>query len=66
MFDWAVQCKLNNLDLGTGAGEAGVESAEHIGDDRAKQHENRNNNDSDQNKDQSVLHETLAFFFRGE
>ena len=46
--------------------EAVVESAEYIANDRAKQHEDRNNNDSDQNKDQSILNETLAFFFRGE
>ena len=48
------------------AGEAVVDGAEHTANDRAKQHEDRNNNDSDQNKDQCVLYQTLTFFFRGE
>ena len=47
-------------------GKAFVDGAEHVANDRAKKHEDRNNNDSNQNKDQSVLYQTLAFFFRGE
>jgi hypothetical protein len=53
-------CGLSN------AREAVVDGAEHVADDRAKQHEDCNNNDSDQNEDQSVLYQTLAFFFRSE
>jgi hypothetical protein len=48
------------------AREAGIDGAEYVANDRAKQHKDRNNNDSYQNKDQSVLYQTLAFFFRGE
>jgi hypothetical protein len=48
------------------AREAGVDGAEDVANDRAKKHEDRNNNDSNQNKDQSILYQTLAFFFRGE
>jgi hypothetical protein len=48
------------------AREAVVDGAEDVANDRAKQHEDRNNNDSDQNKDQRVFYQTLTFFFRGE
>jgi hypothetical protein len=48
------------------AGEAAVNGAENVANDRAKQHEDRNNNDSNQNKDQSVFYQTLTLFFRGE
>jgi hypothetical protein len=51
---------------GSNAGKAFVDGAENVANDRAKQHEDRNNNDSDQNKDQSIFYQTLAFFFRGE
>ena len=40
----------NIQHLGTDARETGVESAEYVADDRAEQHEDRNNNNSDQNK----------------
>jgi hypothetical protein len=50
----------------TYAGEAAVDGAEDVANDRAKKHEDRNNNDSNQNKDQSIFYQTLAFFFRGE
>jgi len=50
----------------TNAGEAVIDGAENVANDRAKQHEDCNNNDSDKNKDQGILYQTLAFFFRGE
>ena len=53
------------FELASG-GEAVIDGAENVANDRAKQHEDRDNNDSNQNKDQSVLYQTLAFFFRGE
>ena len=48
------------------AGQAGVDVAEDITDDWAKNHQSRNNNDSYQNKNQRVLNKTLAFFFGGK
>jgi hypothetical protein len=56
---------LFEFELGS-AREAIIDGAENVANDRAKQHEDRNNNDSDQYKDQSVFNQTLAFFFRGE
>ena len=53
-------------ELAGSAREALVDAAEHVADDRAKQHEDCNNNDSNQNKDQRVLNQTLAFFFLRE
>ena len=56
-----------DLEL-SNTGETVVDGAEYVADDWAKQHEDRNNNDSDQNENQSVLNQTLTFFifFRGE
>jgi hypothetical protein len=41
-------------------GEAVVYGAKDVANDRAKQREDRNNNDSDQNKDQSVFYLQLT------
>jgi hypothetical protein len=46
------------------AAEAGVDFAENAADDRAEDHEGRNNDNGYQNEDQSIFNETLAFFFR--
>ena len=45
------------------AGQAGVDFAEDVTDDWAENHQSRNNNDSYQNKNQSIFNKTLAFFF---
>ena len=44
--------------------EAGIDLAEDATDDRAKDHESRDDNDGDQNEDESVFDETSSFFFR--
>ncbi len=46
--------------------EAGVDRAEHIANDRAEDHEGRDNNDGNQNKNQRILNQALAFFLGGE
>ena len=46
--------------------EAGVDFAEHVADDRAEDHESRDNNDGNQNKNQRILNQALAFLFGGE
>jgi hypothetical protein len=46
--------------------EASVDVAKHVADQWAHESEDRNNNDSDQNKDQRVLYQTLALFFLRE
>jgi hypothetical protein len=48
------------------ADQAGIDLGEHIADDGAEDQQNSNHNDSNQNKDQRILDQTLAFFFRGE
>ena len=65
-MDRAVWVNSITSNLGTDAGETCVESAEYVADDRAEQHKDCNNNDSNQNKDQSILYQTLTFFLRGE
>ena len=52
-----------NYSTNLEAGQAGVDIAEDVTDDRAKNHQSRNNNDSYQNKNQRILNKTLAFFF---
>jgi hypothetical protein len=42
--------------------EAGIDLAEDITDDRAEDHESRDNNDSNQNKNQRIFDQTLTFF----
>jgi hypothetical protein len=42
--------------------EAIIERAEHVTNDRAKQHEHSNDNDSYQNKNERVLDQALAAF----
>jgi len=46
--------------------EAVVDGAERVADDRAEDHEGRDNNDGNQNKNQRIFDQTLAFLFRGE
>jgi hypothetical protein len=46
--------------------EGSINLAEYIADDGAEDQQNSNYNDSNQNKDQSILDQPLAFFFRGE
>jgi hypothetical protein len=48
------------------ADQARVDLGEDVADDRAEDQEDCNHDDGDQNEDQSVLNEALAFFFRGE
>jgi hypothetical protein len=48
------------------ANQARVDLGEDVADDRAEDQQNSNNNDCNQNKDQSVLDQALAFFLRGE
>ena len=43
-----------------------IDLGEDVADDRAVDQQNSNDNDSNQNKDQSILNQTLASFFRGE
>ncbi len=47
-------------------GQVGIDLGEYVADDRAEYQQNSNNYDCYQNKDQSILDKTLAFFFRGE
>jgi len=46
--------------------EAVVDLGEDVADDRAKQGEDRNHDDGDQDEDQCVLNQTLAFGLRSE
>lgn len=43
--------------------KAGVDLAEDTANDRAKYHQGSNNNNGDQNKNQSILNQSLASFF---
>ena len=56
---WHSRCELH-------AAKAGVDFAEHSADDRAKNHQRRDNNNGNQNKNQCIFDEALAFFFRGK
>lgn len=42
--------------------EVANDIAEDVANDRAKQQQNGDNDDSDQNQDQRILYETLTFF----
>ena len=53
----------NYLKIKLHSVEAGVDLAEDVTDDRAEDHESRDNNDSNQNKNQRIFDQTLAFFF---
>ena len=44
--------------------DAIVDSAEHVTNDRAEQHQNCNNNDGYQNKNQCIFNQALALFLR--
>ena len=46
--------------------EACIDGAENFTDQRAEDCENSDNNDSNQNKDQRIFNQTLAFFFDWE
>ena len=48
------------------AREAFVDWAKYVADNRAQDHQDRDNNDGNQNKNQCVLNQTLAIFLRGE
>jgi hypothetical protein len=48
------------------SGERVINLAEYVADDRAEDQQNSNYDDCNQNKDQSILDQALAFFFRGE
>ena len=43
--------------------QAGIKLAEDITDDRAEDHERRDNNNGNQNKNQRIFHKALAFLF---
>jgi hypothetical protein len=45
-------------------GKAGVDGAKYVANDRAQDHEDRDNNDGNQNKNQSVFDQALASFLR--
>ena len=46
--------------------EAGVDGAEHVTNDGSEDHESSDNNNGNQNEDQRIFNQTLAFFFRWE
>ena len=48
------------------SGQLGIDLGEDIADDGAEDQQNSNNYNSYQNKDQRILDQALAFFFRGE
>jgi hypothetical protein len=54
------------LDRGELLAEFRVDLGEYVADDGTQDEQNSNHNDSNQNKDQRVLDEALAFFLRGE
>jgi hypothetical protein len=51
---------------GLHAVEAVVDGAEGVANDRAEDHQGCDNNDGNQNKNQSVLDQTLTLLFRSE
>ena len=46
--------------------EAFVDRAKYVADDRAQDHQDRDNNNGNQNKNQCILNQPLAFFLRSE
>jgi hypothetical protein len=46
--------------------QAVIDGAEGVADDRAQDHERRNYNNGNQNKNERILYQALAFLFRGE
>ena len=46
--------------------EAGVDLAEYVADHRAEDHKRSDDNNGNQNKDQRIFDQALAFLFRGE
>ena len=46
--------------------KVGVNLGKDVAKDGTKQEQNSNYNDCNQNKDQRILHQALAFFLRGE